>query len=91
MASIVGIVFRFSRFARTFRLSITPGARTVCGSVSSLIRHIIPVARAPHSISTNGDMLRPGAMLSLQRSVIGVHDQLDQLGHEPGVSLPVLL
>ena len=42
---------------------------------------------APHSISTNGAMLRPGAVLGLQRAVVGVDDHRAHRVHEAAVAL----
>ena len=58
-ASIGGAVFRLRRCTPASRFRSTPGASTPSGSASALMRHIIPVAFAPHSCSTHGAMLRP--------------------------------
>ncbi len=51
-SSIGGVVFRLARWAPGSRFSSTPGASTPSGSASALIRHMRPVALAPHSRST---------------------------------------
>ena len=54
-----GTDFKFSRWSFAFRVRITFGPKMPFGSASSLIRHIMVVAFAPHSDSRNGAMLRP--------------------------------
>ncbi len=54
-----GIGFRFLRCASGSLFRITPGLSKFWGSKICLMRFISPKASRPHSISTNGAMLRP--------------------------------
>ena len=56
---IVGQGFRLRRCARGSSFSRTPGLRMPSGSSARLTRCITPYARSPHSVFTNGAMLRP--------------------------------
>ena len=58
-SSIGGVDCRSFRWTSGSRFSTTPGFSTPSGSHSALTRHIMSVAFAPHSRSTNGAMLRP--------------------------------
>ncbi len=71
-------------------LSTTPGLSTPSGSASSLTRHIIAVAFAPHSRSTNGAMFTPVPCSAFKEPSYFRRSELDQLLHEGLVALDVL-
>ena len=89
-SSTRGVVFRFSRWQPGSRLRTTPGPSTPPGSARRLIRHIISVAvRAPLALDERRHV-DAGAVLGLERAVVAVEDELDELRHERLVALDVL-
>ncbi len=88
-SSMGGADLNYFRLMPSSRVRITFGARTPCGSARALDPPHHVRGRLAPLVADERCHVDAGAVLGLQRAVVLVDDQRDEVGHERRVPLPV--